>query len=444
LNPIETTRSGAQAASRDDSFRRRWLVAGMGLPLLAATVAAILLARAPTDTAPPSLDLNAVVATTAAPVAAAPTVDDPDSVEVTVQRHDTLDRIFRSVGLDGAALAELRARPEVRKALDVLRPGDIITLTHLDGALLSLNRQISDTLTLSIARSDDGYAVNYIENPLETQTATRHARIDSSLFQAGQDAGMSAPTIMTLATQIFGWDIDFALDIREGDEFNVVYEQKYRDGKYVSDGRILAADFVNQGKTHRAVWFESQDGTVKGYFTPDGKGMRQAFLRAPLDFTRISSAFNSRRLHPILGIIRAHKGTDYAAPTGTPIWAAGEGRVTFAGRKGGYGNVVVIDHGKGIETVYGHMSRFGKSLRAGRRVQQGETIGYVGMTGLATGPHLHYEYLVNGAQKNPATIPLPRTAIPSRYVAEFRNQSAAELAKLETTGAAPQARVASR
>ena len=306
----------------------------MGLPLLAATVAAILLARNPVATAPPALDLSAVVATTAAPVAAAPTVDDPDSVEVTVQRNDTLDRIFRSVGLDMAALAELRARPEVRRALDVLRPGDIITLTHLDGALLSLNRRISDTLTLSVARSDDGYAVNYIENPLETQTATRHARIDSSLFQAGQDAGISAPTIMTLATQMFGWDIDFALDIRQGDEFNVVYEQKYQDGEYVGDGKVLAADFVNQGKTHRAVWFESGDGEVKGYFTPDGKGLRKAFLRAPLDFTRISSAFNSRRLHPILGIVRAHKGTDYAAPTGTPIWSAGEGRIAFAGPQG--------------------------------------------------------------------------------------------------------------
>ena len=393
---------------------------------------------------PPALDLSAVVATTAATVAAAPTVDDPDSVEVTVQRNDTLDRIFRSVGLDMATLANLRARPEVRSALDLLRPGDIITLTHLDGALLSFNRRISDTLTLSIARSDDGYAVNYIENPLETQTATRHARIDSSLFQAGQDAGISAPTIMTLATQMFGWDIDFALDIRQGDEFNVVYEQKYQDGKYVSDGKVLAADFVNQGKTYRAVWFESQDGAVKGYFSPDGKGLRKAFLRAPLDFTRISSAFNSRRLHPILGIVRAHKGTDYAAPTGTPIWAAGEGRVTFAGRKGGYGNVVIIDHGKGISTVYGHMSRFGKAMRVGRRVQQGETIGYVGMTGLATGPHLHYEYLVNGSQKNPATIPMPRTEIPSRYVAEFRNQSAAELAQLEQSSATPQSRVASR
>ena len=332
-----------------------------------------------------------------------------------------------------AALAELRARPEVRKALDVLRPGDIITLTHLDGALLSLNRQISDTLTLSIARNDAGYNVNYIENPLETELVGRRAVIDSSLFVAGQRAGIAAPTIMTLATQMFGWDIDFALDIREGDEFSVLYEQKFQDGHYVNDGKVLAAEFVNQGKTHRAVWFESQDGQVKGYFTPEGKGMRKAFLRAPLDFTRISSPFNSRRLHPILGIVRAHKGTDYAAPTGTRIWAAGEGRVTFVGRKGGYGNVVVIDHGRGISTVYGHISRFAKGLRPGRHVGQGDVIAYVGMTGLATGPHLHYEYLVNGQQRNPATMPMPRTEIPSKYLGEFRSQSATALAKLDLT-----------
>ncbi len=173
--------------------------------------------------------------------------------------------------------------------------------------------------------------------------------------------------------------------------------------------------------------------------------MRKAFLRAPLDFTRISSRFNSRRLHPVLGIVRAHKGTDYAAPTGTPIWAAGSGRVQFVGRKGGYGNVVIIDHGKGISTVYGHMSRFARSLRVGRPVGQGDTIGYVGMTGMATGPHLHYEYRVNGAQRNPATLPLPRTEIPSRYLAEFRSQAEVSFAKLDlTSGAMPDRRLASR
>ena len=268
-------------------------------------------------------------------------VDDPDSVEYTVQRNDTIDRIFRSVGLDMAPLAELRERPEIRRALDIVRPGDIITFTHIDGALQTLNRQISNTLTLSVARSDDGFAVNYIENPLETEIVGRRARITSSLFAAGQEAGMSAETIMTLANQIFGWDIDFALDIRDGDEFGVLYEQKYQDGGYVNDGRVLAAEFVNQGKTHRAVWFASKDGKVEGYFTPDGKGMRKAFLRAPLDFTRISSVFNPKRRHPISGKVRAHKGVDYAAPTGTPIWSAGEGRIEFAGRKGGYGNVVM-------------------------------------------------------------------------------------------------------
>jgi len=432
--------SGDAAASA----HRRWLVAGMGMPLLAITIIALISARSPAAGSPRPVDLTALVASQPATVAAAAEVAGPDSVEVTVQRNDTLDGIFRSVGIDMAALAQLRAQPDVRKALDIVRPGDIITLTHMDGLLQSLNRQISDTLTLSISRSSDGFAVNYIENPLETETVGRHARIESSLFEAGQQAGISAETIMTLANQMFGWDIDFALDIRQGDEFSVLYDQKYQDGQYVSDGRVLAAEFVNQGKTHRAVWFESTDGEVKGYFSPDGHGMRKAFLRAPLDFTRISSGFNLHRLHPILGIVRAHKGVDYAAPTGTPIWAAGEGRITFVGRKGGYGNVVIIDHGKGISTVYGHISRFNKSTRVGRHVQQGNIIAYVGMTGAATGPHLHYEYRINGVHKNPATLPMPRTEIPSRYLSEFQAQAGSALARLDLTSSAPQQRLASR
>jgi murein DD-endopeptidase MepM/ murein hydrolase activator NlpD len=419
--------------------RRYLLLASTAFPLIAASVAYLLM-RTPATDAPTSIDLTALVQQAPEPVD-----EGPDSVEVTVQRDDTLDQIFRSVGLDVATLNDLRARPEVRKALDVLRPGDIITLTHADGVLQSLNRQISNTLTLSVARAGDGYAVNYIENPLETTIVGQRARIESSLFEAGEKAGMSPRTIMTLANQIFGWDIDFALDIREGDEFGVLYEQKLQDGRYVSDGRVLAAEFVNQGKTHRAVWFESKDGDVQGYFTPEGKGMRKAFLRAPLDFTRISSVFNPHRVHPLSGIIRAHKGVDYAAPTGTPIWAAGDGRIEFAGRKGGYGNAVIIDHGRGITTLYGHMSRFDNSARNGRSVRQGEIIGYVGATGAATGPHLHYEYRINGEYKNPATIPLPRTEIPSQYLAEFRSQAETSLAKLElTSGTQGGQRLASR
>lgn len=440
LNSIISRGNGPRERALGASAFRRLVLLGGSLPLVMLALAAAHWARN-VDFAPQAIDLTAVAAAPATSAAVQP--EGPDSVEVTVQRNDTLDRIFRSVGLDLGTLAELRARPEVRKALDVLRPGDIITLTHVNGVLQSLNRQISDTLTLSIARAGDDYAVNLIENPLETQVAVRHATITSSLFEAGQQAGITAATIMTLATEMFGWDIDFALDIREGDEFNVLYEQQFQDGRYVNDGRVLAAEFVNQGKVHRAVWFESKDGAVKGYFAPDGHGMRKAFLRAPLDFTRISSAFNSRRLHPILGIVRAHKGTDYAAPTGTRVWAAGDGRIAFVGQKGGYGNVMVVDHGRGITTVYGHLSRFGSGMRVGRRVQQGETIGYVGMTGLATGPHLHYEYLVNGQQRNPSKIALPRSEIPAPYVAEFRQQSAASLARLEQSSA-PAARVASR
>jgi murein DD-endopeptidase MepM/ murein hydrolase activator NlpD len=428
------------------SASRRGRLAGTSLPLVAAAVGLLAMAAWPSRDVPRSVDLTPLIAAQSAGTIAPaePVTPEPDSVEYTVQRNDTMDRIFRSVGVDLAALAELRTRPEVRRALDIVRPGDTITFTHVDGALQSLNRQISNTLTLQVARSEDGFAVNYIENPLETEIVGRRAKITSSLFAAGEEAGMTPETIMTLANQMFGWDIDFALDIREGDEFSVLYEQKYQDGEYVNDGRVLAAEFVNQGKLHRAVWFQSQDGQVEGYFTPDGKGMRKAFLRAPLDFTRISSVFNPKRRHPISGRIRAHKGMDYAAPPGTPIWAAGDGRIEFAGRKGGYGNTVVVDHGKGITTLYAHMSRFGKSARGGRKVRQGDIIGYVGSTGASTGPHLHYEYRVRGTHKNPASVTMPRVEISSKYVAEFRQASDATLAKLDLASGKAQALLASR
>ena len=412
------------------------------LPVLAA--AALYMAVPTAQDAPAEIDLTALAAS-AAPLAVAPEQDPSQNVEVTVQRNDTLDRIFRSVGIDLATLAELRTVPDARKALDVLRPGDIITLTHVDGVLQSLNRRISDTLTLSVSRGEDGFAVDFIENPLEVEVAGARARIETSLFDAGREAGMSAQTVLVLANEIFGWDIDFANDIHAGDEFSALYQRKFQDGEYVSDGRVLAAEFVNRGKTLRAVWFESADGSVKGYYTPEGKGMRKAFLRVPIDFARVSSGFNPRRRHPITGQVRAHKGIDFAAPTGTPIYAAGDGRIEFAGRKGGYGNAVVINHGKGITTLYGHMSRFGKSARSGRAVRQGEIIGYVGSTGASTGPHLHYEYRVKGVHKNPATIPMPRTEIPSGYLAEFRRRSESEFAKLQlVSGQGAVTRVASR
>ena len=238
------------------------MLTAAALPVLAAVTLAL---RPASQDLPASIDLTALAAS-AEPVSAGG--DEPRSVEVTVQRNDTLDRIFRAAGVDNTTLTELRRLPDARKALDLLRPGDIITLTHVDGALQSLNRRISNTLTLSVARAEQGFAVNYIENPLETEVAATRARIDSSLFAAGREAGLSGETIMVLANEMFGWDIDFALDIRRGDEFSVIYQRKFQDGRYVGDGRVLAAEFVNQGRTYRAAWFESADGAVRGYFTP--------------------------------------------------------------------------------------------------------------------------------------------------------------------------------
>jgi murein DD-endopeptidase MepM/ murein hydrolase activator NlpD len=310
--------------------------------------------------------------------------------------------------------------------------GDTITVTHEDGVIRELSRRISDTEILSVTRGDDGFAAKVIATPLEIRTVRAHGTIDSSLFVAARAAGVSAELVMRLANDIFGWKIDFALEIQPGDRFDLVYEQKYRDGEYIGDGRILAADFINEGALHRAVFYQSSDGKIADYFAPDGRSMRRQFLRAPLDFTRISSNFNLARKHPILNTIRAHKGVDYAAPTGTVIRAAGDGRVEFVGIKGGYGNVVILAHGAGITTLYGHMSRFAKGLRTGQRVSQAQTIGLVGSTGAATGPHLHYEYRLNGVHKNPRTVTLPDAApIPAQYMSEFHARSGALLAELD-------------
>jgi murein DD-endopeptidase MepM/ murein hydrolase activator NlpD len=342
-----------------------------------------------------------------------------------VRRNDTLERIFRQLQLNLDDLAVIRQLPEVNGALDMLKPGDPITFAHnSDGDLQSLTRQVTNTEKLSVTRDADGFKAELIATPVTIKTASVRGLVESSLFASARKAGLSADLIMRMANDIFGWDIDFALDIQPGDEFNVVYEKQYRDNEYIGDGRILAAEFINAGHTYRAIRFDSPDGEVGNYFTPEGRSMHKQFLRAPVDFTRISSGFNLARLHPILNRIRAHKGVDYAASTGTPIKAAGDGKISFQGVQNGYGNVVILDHGNGITTLYGHMSRFAKGARNGERVKQGDIIGYVGMTGAATGPHLHYEYRINGNYKDPRTVPLPNAEpIPPAYAAEFRHEA---------------------
>jgi murein DD-endopeptidase MepM/ murein hydrolase activator NlpD len=349
-------------------------------------------------------------------------------IEVVVGRNDTLDAIFRRMALNKSDLAAIRNLPGIRQSLDFLKPGDSIKLTHTDGDIKELTRKVSETQTLDVVLKDSGFEATMIDNPVETRVRTARATIDSSLFQAAGAADISDTVALKLAN-VFAWDIDFVLDIREGDRFTAVYEQIFQDGKYLRDGEVLAAEFVNNGKVYRAVRFVA-DGHA-GYYTPAGLAMRKAFLRAPLEFTRVSSAFNPHRQHPILNLIRGHMGTDYAAPIGTPVHAAGDGHVSFAGQRGGYGNAIVLTHGANVSTLYGHMSRFARNIHVGTRVQQGEVIGYVGMTGLATGPHLHYEYLTNGVHRNPQTVQLPGAEpLRAQDLQIFRDMAAPLLADL--------------
>jgi murein DD-endopeptidase MepM/ murein hydrolase activator NlpD len=358
------------------------------------------------------------------------------TIEVVVGRNDTLDAIFRRMALDTSDLAAIRQLPGIRQSLDFLKPGDAIKLTHADGEIKALTRKVSETRTLQVVREDAGFAAKMIDNPVETRTRTATAAIDSSLFQAAEAADISDVVALKLAN-VFAWDIDFVLDIREGDRFTVVYEQIYQDGKYLHDGEVLAAEFVNNGKVYRALRFVTDAGTAS-YYTPDGLAMRKAFLRAPVEFTRVSSVFNPHRMHPILNRIRGHMGTDYAAPMGTPVHAAGDGRVSFVGQRGGYGNAVVLAHSNSVSTLYGHMSRFIRQIRVGTHVQQGDVIGYVGMTGLATGPHLHYEYLVNGVHKDPQTVHLSGAEpLHAQALQKFRQLTAPLLADLSSPQAAP-------
>jgi murein DD-endopeptidase MepM/ murein hydrolase activator NlpD len=368
-------------------------------------------------------------ATASATVMRAVTPSELSTIRVIVSRNDTLDHIFRRLALSLSDLASLRSLPGIRAHLDTLHPGETLTLVSKSGTLVGLERRLNIEQTLKVDRAGAGFTANVLQNPLATRARTISGRIDSSLFEAVGSAGGHDQTALSLA-DIFGYDIDFVLDIRPGDSFTVTYSEVLQDGKYLQDGPVLAARFVNQGKEYLAVRYVGPSGNAD-YYSPQGRSLHKAFLRAPLEFTRVSSPFNLHRLHPILNTIRAHKGVDYAAPIGTPVRAAGDGRVLFAGRRGGYGNLVELDHSRGITTVYGHLSRFAKGLRQGQHVTQGQVIAFVGMTGLATGPHLHYEYRVDGVFKNPQTIKLPEALpIDGPQRADFLAKSAPLLASL--------------
>jgi murein DD-endopeptidase MepM/ murein hydrolase activator NlpD len=367
-------------------------------------------------------------------------------IKVVVARNDTLDQIFRRLEFSLSDLANIRTLDAARHALDRLRPGDLLTFFTRGEQLVGLQRPLSLSQTLHVERNDTDQFVASVEDlPLQRNVVTAAGTIESSLFAAGTTAGLRDATTLALA-EIFRWDVDFVLDLRAGDSFTLIYEQLERDGENLADGNILAAEFVNDGKRFRAVRYENAAGKAD-FYTPEGVSLRKAFLKAPVQFSRISSIFNPNRKHPVLNRIRAHRGVDYAAPTGTPVRAAGAGRLQFRGVKGGFGNVVEIAHAGKVVTRYGHLSRFTKGLGNGAKIEQGQVIGYVGMTGLATGPHLHFEYIERGVFIDPQKAMRrgePGPPVPASERAAFDLQTAPMLARLDARQAATGAALASR
>lgn len=340
-------------------------------------------------------------------LAQAPTPEpDPLTKTVVVANGDTLSTVFSRVGLSPSVMHAVLSSSKDAKQLSRLRIGQSLEFQLTEqGELASLRSKLNSLETLALEKTSDGYT--FKKEQIKPEVASVYARgeIDSSLFLAAKRAGLSHNLTMDLAN-VFGYDIDFALDIRKGDSFEVIYEEKTVEGRRIGTGNILAARFTNRGKTYSAVRYTNKDGATS-YYNADGTSMRKAFIRTPVDFARISSRFSNGRKHPILNKIRAHKGVDYAAPHGTPIKSAGDGKVLLAGRKGGYGNTVIIQHGQRYRTLYAHMQGFAKGVRNGSSVKQGQIIGYIGTTGLSTGPHLHYEFQVDGVHVDPLGLKLP-------------------------------------
>ncbi|TDJ26355.1 MAG: peptidase M23 [Gammaproteobacteria bacterium] len=349
--------------------------------------------------------------------------------QVLVERHiqvkpgDNLANILKRQGIPAQELQRLLASKPFGSRLNGIFPGHnfVFSLTD-DNTLIKLAYSPGPLELLEFKRVGTSFVGYEVTKEPERTTAYKHATIDHSLFVSSQRAGLDDAFTMRLA-QIFQWDIDFVLEIRSGDEFYILFEELYLDDEFIGYGKILAAEFVNQGDSYRAVLYTDAQGE-DDYYDPNGDSMRKAFLRAPVEFSRISSNFNLRRVHPLWKRTMPHRGIDYSAPSGTPILASGDGKVVRASRTKANGNYVVLQHGEQFVTKYLHLSKFGRGVRKGKKVKQGQIIGYVGATGWATGSHLHYEFLVNGVHQNPRTVKLPEALpIPKRELERFNKLS---------------------
>lgn len=355
------------------------------------------------------------------------TAEEVDWEAVRVRSGQTLDGIFRQQGYSISLLHQILALNGETKGLTKIRPGDIFDFQRDEsGGFKQMRYALDEARYLLVEKAGDTLTTQLQERQIIAEVTETEGVIESSLFMAAKGAGLSDAMIMNLAN-IFGWDIDFVLDIRKGDRFMLVYEKLYREGEFLRDGRILAATFINQGERFQAIWFEQ--GEVADYFAPDGRNMRKAFLRAPLNFSYISSSFNPRRMHPVLKRVRPHNGIDYYAPPGTPVYTAGDGTVIRSAYSKSNGHHVFVKHANSIVTKYLHFTK--RTVKQGQKVKQGQTIGTVGSTGLATGPHLHYEFVVNGVHRNPRTVPLPKVEpLGGTLLSAFQAQAAPMLTQL--------------
>ncbi len=368
------------------------------------------------------------LATSSAPMTG-PEANHAQSRTVRIAAGQTMGQVFESLTLPSATLHELLEHPGARARLSMIRVGDeFVFSTDENGDLTSMQFERGENERVVLHLDDAGIREESQARAIQTRVLMASGEIRDNLIAAGESAGMSYTAILELA-KAFSYDIDFSQDLRVGDRFDVVYEEVWRDGERLRSGDVLAATFVNQGKPHQVFRYQFADGRTD-YFDADGRPMKKGFLRMPVEFARLTSGFSTARKHPILGRTRAHQGVDYAAATGTQIMSAGEGKITFAGWKGGYGRTVIVQHANNVSTLYGHMSRFG-SYKTGSRVRQGDVIGYIGSSGLATGPHLHYEFRIAGVHRDPLKVTMPKPEpLPKSELQRFRLQTQPLLAQL--------------
>ena len=343
---------------------------------------------------------------------------------------DTIPSLFARRGIKRSDIAALDAVPEFQEQEERIRTGALVEYQIDDlGMLRTVRYPVSELESNVFTRDGSRFLYMHEVRTPERRIVMRKGTVARSLFLAGQRAGLTGQLTMSLA-QVFQWDIDFALDIRPGDSFALVYEELYLDGRRVGSGNILAAEFTNRGERHQAIRY-ARDGSQPAYYALNGRSTRKAFLKAPLEFSRVSSSFTMRRFHPILKTFRPHRGIDYSAPVGTPVWAAGDGKVVLAASDSSSGRHIVLQHGTKYQTKYLHLSRFAKDITSGQRVQQGQVIGYVGATGLATGPHLHFEFIEGGIHKNPSTANMMEDPISGHDKSKFDAQAGVLMAAMQ-------------